>query len=161
MNWLCSHKKARKQTQNLHWKLGRLMPSFGFILAVRLKSNCFKPFYFFKIESWIFQHLFEIEFFETSQNFNSFRSFKQLLFSFFSWCLIELKFCEVSASVWKKILWNLAKFHLIQLIQTIVIYIFSLGCLIELKFCEVSPNLFLNRCWKFQLLILKKKKFYS
>ena len=53
-----------------------------------------KTFLFFKIESWNFQKLFEIEFRETSQNFNSFR---QLLFSFFSiGCLIELKFREVS-----------------------------------------------------------------
>ena len=53
-------------------------------------------FCFFKIESWNFQHLFEIEFRETSQNFNSYGSFRQLLFSFFIGCLIELKFCKVS-----------------------------------------------------------------
>ena len=35
-----------------------------------------KTFLFFKIESWNFQHLFEIEFCETSQNFNSFSSFR-------------------------------------------------------------------------------------
>ena len=35
---------------------------------------------------------------------------------------------------------------------------FSMDCLIELKFCEVSRNSFLNRCWKFQLWILKNKK---
>ena len=63
-----------------------------------------------------------------------------------------------SASVWKRISWNLTKFQLIQLIQTIVIFIFSIGCLIELKFCEVSRNSFSNRCWKFQLSILKNKK---
>ena len=28
----------------------------------------------------------------------------------------------------------------------------------ELKFCEVSRNSFSNRCWKFQLSILKNKK---
>ena len=69
---------------------------------------------FFKIASWNFQHLFEIEFRETSQ--------------------------------------------LIQIIQTVVIFIFSIGCLIELKFCEVSRNSFKNRFWKFQLFILKNKK---
>ena len=42
-----------------------------------------KTFLFFKIESWNFQDLFEIEFRETSQNFNSFSSFRQLLFSIF------------------------------------------------------------------------------
>ena len=52
---------------------------------------------------------------------------------------------------------NYVKPH-IQLIQTIAIYIFSLGCLIELKFCEVSRNSFSNRSWKFQLSILKNKK---
>ena len=48
----------------------------------RLKNYFFrnKTFLFFKIESWNFQKLFEVEFHETSQNF---RSFRQLLFSFF------------------------------------------------------------------------------
>ena len=32
-----------------------------------------------------------------------------------------------------------------------------MGCLIELKFCEVSRNSVSNRCWKFQLSILKNK----
>ena len=52
---------------------------------------------FFKIESWNFQYLFEIEFRETSQTFNSFSSFRQLVLPFFSiGSLIELKFSEVS-----------------------------------------------------------------
>ena len=56
-----------------------------------------KTFLFFKIESWNFQVQFEIKFRETSQNFNSFSLFRQLLFScFFIGCLIELKFCKVS-----------------------------------------------------------------
>ena len=67
---------------------------------------------------------------------------------------------KLSASVWKRISWNLTKFQLIQLIQTIFISIFSIRCLIELKFCEVSRNSFLNRCWKFQLSILKNKKVF-
>ena len=67
----------------------------------------------------------------------------------------KLKFL---ASVWKRSSWNLMKFELIELIQTIFISIFSICCLIELKFCEVSRNSFLNRCWKFQLSILKNKK---
>ena len=50
------------------------------------------------------------------------------------------------------------EFQLIQLIQTIIIFIFSIGCLIELKFCEVSWISFSNRCWMFQLFILKNKK---
>ena len=76
-----------------------------------------KTFLFFKIESWNFQQLFEIEFRETSHNFNSFSSFRQFLFQFF-----------------------------------------SIFCLIALKFCEVSRNSLSNRCWKFQLCILKNKK---
>jgi hypothetical protein len=52
---------------------------------------------FFKIESWIFQHLFEIEVRKTSQDFNSFSSFRQLLFSFFL------------SVVWLS--WNFVKFH--------------------------------------------------
>ena len=49
------------------------------------------------IESWNFQHLFEIEFFGTSQNFNSFSSFRQLLFSYFL------------SVVWLS--WNFVRFH--------------------------------------------------
>ena len=45
---------------------------------------------------------------------------------------------KLSASVWNKISWHLTKFQLIQLIQTIVIFIFSIGCLIEVKFCKIS-----------------------
>jgi hypothetical protein len=87
-------------SQNLYWKLGRLTPSFGSTLAVLLKRYFFsrnKTFLFFKIESWNFQYLFEIEFRETSQNFNSFCSFRQLLFSFFLWV------------VWLS--WNFERFH--------------------------------------------------
>ena len=76
-----------------------------------------KTFLFFKIESWNFQYLLEIEFHETSQ-----------------------------------------KFQLIQLIQIIAIFIFSMGCLIELKLCELSQNSFSIRFWKIQLSILKNKK---
>ena len=79
-------------------KLRRLTPSFGCILAVRPKKKIRnKTFLFFKIESWNFQVQFEIKFRETSQNFNSFSLFRQLLFSyFFIGCLIGLKFCKVS-----------------------------------------------------------------
>ena len=51
-------------------------------------------FLFFKIESWNFQHLFEIEFRETSQSFNS---FTQCYFYFF--LLV----------VWLS--WNFVRFH--------------------------------------------------
>ena len=51
----------------------------------------------FKIESCNFQHLFEKEFRETSQNFNSFSSFRQFLFSFFL------------SVVWLS--WNFVRFH--------------------------------------------------
>ena len=55
-------------------------------------------------------------------------------------------------------MWNLTKFQLIQLIQTIFISTFSISCPIELKFFEVSRNYFSNRWWKFQISILKNKK---
>ena len=54
-----------------------------------------KTFLFFKIEGWNFQHVFEMVIRETSQNFNSFSSFRQLLFSFF-----------YRLSDWVEILWN-------------------------------------------------------
>ena len=56
-----------------------------------------KTFLFFKIESWNFQVQFEIKIRETSQNFNSFSSFRQLLFSFFL------------SVVWLS--WNFVSFH--------------------------------------------------
>ena len=47
------------------------------------------------------------EFPETSQSFNSFSSFRQLLISFFSiCCLIELKFCEVSQNSFSNRRWK-------------------------------------------------------
>ena len=61
--------------------------------------------------------------------------------------LIETEFCE-----------RLKNIQLIQLIQTIVIFISSVTCLIELKFWEVSRSSYGNKCWKFQLSILKNKK---
>ena len=65
---------------------------FGLIFFFRDKT-----FLFFMIESWNFHHLFEKEFHETSQNFNSFSSFRQLLFSFFL------------SVVWLS--WNFVRFH--------------------------------------------------
>ena len=56
---------------------------------------------FFKIESRNFQVHFEIEYRETSQNFNSFSLFRQLLF--------QSLFLSV---VWLS--WNFARFHEIQ-----------------------------------------------
>ena len=63
-------------------------------------------FLFFKIETWNFQYLFEMEFRETSQNFNSFSLFRQLLLSFFQsvvwlswkfvWKFFFKKFLKVS-----------------------------------------------------------------
>ena len=61
--------------QNLHWKLGQQTPSLGIFRDYGLKNIFFrnKTFLFFTIESWNFQVQFEIEFRETSQNFNSIR----------------------------------------------------------------------------------------
>ena len=54
---------------------------FALILTTSKTWN--NTFWFFKIESWTFQHLFEKEFCETSQNVNSFSLFRQLWFSIF------------------------------------------------------------------------------
>ena len=62
---------------------------------------------------------------------------------------------KISASVWRRISWNLTKF---QLNQTTNTKYGNKNCLNELKFCEVSRNSFLNRCWKFQFSILINKK---
>ena len=57
--------------------------------------------FFFKIESWNFQVQFEIGFRETSQIFNSFSFFRQLLFLFFFYRLSD----------WVEILWGFTKFN--------------------------------------------------
>ena len=62
-----------------------------------------KTFSFFKVESWNFQHLFEIGFRETSQ-VKSFSLFRQLLFSIFL-SVFWLKFCEVSRNSFRN--WSL------------------------------------------------------
>ena len=86
---------------------------------------------FFNIESWNFQHLFKTEFCETSENFNSFSSFRQFLFfNIESWNfqhLFKTEFCETSENfnsfssfrqslfsfflsvVWLS--WNFVRFH--------------------------------------------------
>ena len=60
-----------------------------------------KTFLFFKIESWNFQVQFEIKIRETSQNFNSFSLFRQLLFSSFFYRLSD----------WVEILQGFTKFN--------------------------------------------------
>ena len=72
----CSHTTLTRPKPS--GKLRRLMPSFGSILAVRLKKFFLgRKLLFFKIESRNFQVQFEIEFRETSPNFNSFMLFRQ------------------------------------------------------------------------------------
>ena len=80
---------CRTTCQNLREKLGQQRAicwnSLGLFRDFGLNYIFFrnKTFLFFKIESWNFQHLFEKEFRETSQNFNSFSSFRNFLFPFF------------------------------------------------------------------------------
>ena len=89
--------------QNLHWKLGQQSAicwnSLGLFRDYGLNHIFFrnKTFLFLKIESWNFQHLFEKEFCETSQDFNSFTSFIQFLYLFFL------------SVVW--LIWNFVRFH--------------------------------------------------
>ena len=54
-------------------------------LGIRQKIYFLGIFFFLKIKCWNFQHLFEIKFCETSQNFNSFSLLRQLLFSSVVW----------------------------------------------------------------------------
>ena len=61
----------------------------------------------------------------------------------------------------KKISWNLTQFQLNQTRDRKNGNKNCLNELNELKFCEVSRNCFSNRCWKFQLSILKNKKVLS
>ena len=57
----------------------------------------------------------------------------------------KLKF---SPYVWKSISWNLTKFQLIQLIQTIFNAIFFIGCPIEFKFFQTDAENFGYLSWK-------------
>ena len=85
------------------WKIETGNAIFWMYLGGTASKNFFfrnKTFLFFKIESWNFQVQFEIKFRETSQNFNSFSLFRQLLFS----CFLSV--------VWLS--WNFARFHEIQ-----------------------------------------------
>ena len=83
----------RPLQQNLPGKLGQQSTicwnSLGLSRDYGLNYIFFgnKTVLFFKIESWNFQHLFEKRFRETSQNFNSFSSFRHFLFSFFLLCI--------------------------------------------------------------------------
>ena len=136
---------------NLHWKLGQLTPSFGSILAIWLKKYFFrnKTFLFFKIESWNFQNLFEIEFRETSQNFNSFSLFRQLLIFVFSIvCLIELKFCEVSRNSFSNRFWK----FLLSIILEKVLFLKKTFNLLSIS-KQKSFVYRLNFQWRFWLIL--------
>jgi hypothetical protein len=73
-------------------------------------TSCFfknKTFLFVKIETWNFQHLFDLQFHEILQNFKSFRQHSEDIFMMGNKsCPNELKFCEISRnpksnSCWK------------------------------------------------------------
>ena len=72
-----------------------------------------KTFLFFKIKGWNFQVQFEIEFHETSHNFNSFSLFRQLLFSFFFFGLSD----------WVETLWGFMKFFFKLILKVSAIYL--------------------------------------
>ena len=93
-------------------------------MAVRLKKYFLriKTFLFFKIESWNFQHLFQIQFRETSQNFNFFSLFGQLLFFY-------------------RLSWNFERFHEI-LFQTDSERKFQLSILKNKKVLFLKKNFF-------------------
>ena len=86
--------------------------------------------------------------------------FRKCFFRIKTFFVFQDKKLKLSVSIWNWILWTLTKFQHIQLIQTIVIFIFSICHLIEFKFCEVSQKKISNRFWKFPLSILKNKKYF-
>ena len=72
--------------------------------------------------------------------------------------VVQDKKLKLLASVWNRISSNLTKF---QLNQTTNRKNENNNCLNELtglKFCEVSQKSIYNRCWEFQLCILKNQK---
>ena len=75
--------------------------------------------------------------------------------TFFSFQDRKLKF---SASAWKRYSWHLKKYQLNQITDRKNRNNSCLNELNDLKFCDVSQYSFSNRCWKFQLSILKKQK---
>ena len=86
--------------QNLYWKLGQQSAICWNSLSLLETMAYFfsnKTFLFFKIESWNFQHLFEKEFHETSQNFNSIRE------------VIEKMETTIFWMSWMS--WNFVRFH--------------------------------------------------
>ena len=70
-----------------------------------------KTFLFFKIESWNFKHLFEKEFRETSQNFNSIRQPIEKL---------EIKFYWMSWMSWS---WGFTKLSFKQMLKVSAFYL--------------------------------------
>ena len=64
-----------------------------------LEITIFRNKMFFKINSWNFQHLFDLEFYETSQNFSSFRE-----------PIEKIKIKVVCELKWAQILWGFTKF---------------------------------------------------
>ena len=71
-----------------------------------------KTFLFFKIESWNFQHLFETEFRETSQNFNSIRQPIEKM---------KITIVWISCMSWN--LWGSTKFYFKQILKVSAFYL--------------------------------------
>ena len=65
---------------------------------------------------------------------------------------------KLSPSVWKIISWNLTKLYSFSSFRHFLFPFFLFVVWLSWPFCEVSRNSFLNRCWIFQLSILKNKK---
>ena len=113
--WLLASKPSLKirTASAIFWNYLGIFRDYGLksiLLGIKL-------FLFFKIESWNFQHLFEKEFRETSQNFNSFSSFRQFLFPHFvsivwlNWNFMKLSRNSFSNRCWKfpKKIYNLGR----------------------------------------------------
>ena len=85
--------------------------------------------YSFEIESWNIQQKLNLGFYESPQNFSS---FKQLFF------IVS----KDPRKTTQKLMYNFSAFFLWKLLKKC--------CLNELKFCEVSDILKSSICWKFQ-----------
>ena len=103
IKYLCSWAKPSgklSQWSAIFWNYLGMFREYG------QKNNYFrnKTFLFFKIESWNFQHLFENEFRETSQSFNSSALSDNCYLRYSLVCLIEFEFCEVSKKNFQQML---------------------------------------------------------
>ena len=115
----------RQENQNRRWKLGQQSANcwnyLGLFRDYDFDHILFKikTFLFYKIENWNFQHLFEKEFRETSQNFNSIRQPIEKMkitivwISWMSWNFVRFHkiFFQTDAESFSFLSWKTKKFY--------------------------------------------------